>query len=147
MLAENEARATNERSRPDSSGRDLCFPPATPNSRRPSDGAWGRRQTATDRVPKDRDLVPSRPGHRATESCGKGRTLTRKGNHDRNSPLSTHRQPPRCRGLFLSEKTVRNLVSSILNKLRVGSRAEAVAKARDAGVGEADLTGQEQPGP
>lgn len=34
------------------------------------------------------------------------------------------------------EKTVRNQVSSILSKLRVNSRAEAVALARDAGIGE-----------
>ncbi|GAA0927844.1 response regulator transcription factor [Virgisporangium ochraceum] len=37
--------------------------------------------------------------------------------------------------LVLSEKTVRNHVSSILFKLRVGDRAAAVAKARDAGLG------------
>ena len=34
-----------------------------------------------------------------------------------------------------SEKTVRNQVSSILGKLLVGTRAEAVARARDAGIG------------
>jgi pimeloyl-ACP methyl ester carboxylesterase/DNA-binding CsgD family transcriptional regulator len=34
-----------------------------------------------------------------------------------------------------SEKTVRNQVSSILSKLHVRSRAEAVARARDAGIG------------
>lgn len=37
--------------------------------------------------------------------------------------------------LFLSPKTIRNYVSSILSKLHVESRAEAVAKARDAGIG------------
>ena len=37
--------------------------------------------------------------------------------------------------LHLTDKTVRNYVSAILAKLRVGSRAEAVAKARDAGMG------------
>jgi DNA-binding NarL/FixJ family response regulator len=37
--------------------------------------------------------------------------------------------------LFLSAKTVRNLASSILGKLEVHSRAEAVALARDAGLG------------
>lgn len=37
--------------------------------------------------------------------------------------------------LHLTDKTVRNYVSTILAKLRVGSRAEAVAKARDAGMG------------
>lgn len=40
--------------------------------------------------------------------------------------------------IFLSPKTVRNYVSGIFTKLDVGSRAEAVAKARDAGLGDAD---------
>jgi DNA-binding NarL/FixJ family response regulator len=39
--------------------------------------------------------------------------------------------------LFLSEKTVRNYVSGICGKLDVSSRAEAVARARDAGLGDA----------
>jgi DNA-binding NarL/FixJ family response regulator len=39
------------------------------------------------------------------------------------------------RRLFLSEKTVRNRVSTILSKLHAGSRAEMVALARDAGLG------------
>jgi DNA-binding NarL/FixJ family response regulator len=43
--------------------------------------------------------------------------------------------------LYLSEKTVRNLVSSILGKLGVSSRAEAVARARDAGLGGTALPG------
>ena len=42
--------------------------------------------------------------------------------------------------LFVSDKTVRNVVSSIVSKLGVASRAEAVAKARDAGLGEAQDT-------
>lgn len=37
--------------------------------------------------------------------------------------------------LHLSEKTIRNRVSDVLAKLRVRSRAEAVALARDAGLG------------
>lgn len=37
--------------------------------------------------------------------------------------------------LFLSPKTIRNYVSTIFGKLDVGSRAEAVAKGRDAGFG------------
>lgn len=41
-----------------------------------------------------------------------------------------------ARRLFLSEKTVRNRVSDILTKLQAGTRAEAVARARDAGIGE-----------
>jgi DNA-binding NarL/FixJ family response regulator len=39
------------------------------------------------------------------------------------------------RTLFLSEKTVRNYVSSIFGKLHVASRAEAVVRAREAGLG------------
>jgi DNA-binding NarL/FixJ family response regulator len=41
-----------------------------------------------------------------------------------------------ARRLFLSEKTVRNHVSSCLTKLQAASRAEAVAMARDAGLGD-----------
>ena len=37
--------------------------------------------------------------------------------------------------LFLSSKTVRNVVSTVLGKLQVATRAEAVARARDAGLG------------
>jgi DNA-binding NarL/FixJ family response regulator len=37
--------------------------------------------------------------------------------------------------LFLSPKTVRNLVSSILAKLQVSDRAQAALRARDAGLG------------
>ena len=40
-----------------------------------------------------------------------------------------------ARRLFLSEKTVRNRVSDVLTKLHAASRAEAVALARDAGLG------------
>jgi DNA-binding NarL/FixJ family response regulator len=42
-----------------------------------------------------------------------------------------------ARRLFLSEKTVRNRVSDVLAKLRARTRAEAVARARDAGIGGA----------
>jgi len=35
----------------------------------------------------------------------------------------------------LSEKTVRNHVSSILNKLQVADRSQAIVRARDAGLG------------
>lgn len=37
--------------------------------------------------------------------------------------------------LFVSDKTVRNVLSATLAKIGVSSRAEAVAKARDAGIG------------
>ena len=40
-----------------------------------------------------------------------------------------------ARRLELSEKTVRNNVSSIFNKLRVADRAQAIVKAREAGLG------------
>lgn len=40
--------------------------------------------------------------------------------------------------LYLSEKTVRNYVSDIYSKLQVASRAEAVVKAREAGLGRSD---------
>lgn len=40
--------------------------------------------------------------------------------------------------IFLSPKTVRNYVSAIFSKLDVESRAEVVARARDAGFGGAD---------
>lgn len=40
-----------------------------------------------------------------------------------------------ARRLFLSEKTVRNRVSDVLSKLRARTRAEAVARARDVGIG------------
>ena len=37
--------------------------------------------------------------------------------------------------LVLSEKTVRNHVSSIFSKLQVADRAEAIIRAREAGLG------------
>ena len=40
-------------------------------------------------------------------------------------------------GLFLSPKTVRNHVSTVLGKLGASTRAEAVARARDVGLGVA----------
>jgi DNA-binding NarL/FixJ family response regulator len=40
-----------------------------------------------------------------------------------------------ARTLFLSEKTVRNHVSSVFSKLDVRGRAEAIARARRAGLG------------
>ncbi len=38
--------------------------------------------------------------------------------------------------LFLSERTVRNYVSNIFTKLQVADRAQAIATARDAGIGK-----------
>ncbi|MFI1100504.1 response regulator [Streptomyces melanogenes] len=43
-----------------------------------------------------------------------------------------------ARQLVLSEKTVRNHVTHIFDKLQVTTRAEAVARARDAGLGDDD---------
>jgi DNA-binding NarL/FixJ family response regulator len=40
-----------------------------------------------------------------------------------------------ARQFGLSDKTVRNHVSSILNKLQVADRAQAIVRARDAGLG------------
>jgi DNA-binding NarL/FixJ family response regulator len=42
-----------------------------------------------------------------------------------------------ARTLFLSPKTVRNHISSVFSKLRVAGRAEAIVRARDAGLGRA----------
>ena len=54
--------------------------------------------------------------------------------------------PAIARRLFLSEKTVRNHVSNVFAKLHVAGRAEAVAKARDAGLGhEGGLSGAASP--
>jgi DNA-binding NarL/FixJ family response regulator len=44
--------------------------------------------------------------------------------------------PVIARQLFLSEKTVRNHVSSIFAKLQVADRSEAIVRARQAGLGE-----------
>jgi DNA-binding NarL/FixJ family response regulator len=41
--------------------------------------------------------------------------------------------------LAINSKTVRNHVSNILNKLQVADRAEALIRARDAGLGKSDL--------
>ena len=41
-----------------------------------------------------------------------------------------------ARELFLSEKTVRNNVSTVLSKLEAADRAEAIARARRAGLGQ-----------
>jgi DNA-binding NarL/FixJ family response regulator len=46
-----------------------------------------------------------------------------------------------ARELFLSVKTVQNHVSAILGKLGVAARAEAVARARDAGLGSGPVSG------
>ena len=43
-----------------------------------------------------------------------------------------------AKALFLSDKTVRNHVSSVLTKLGAADRAEAVQRARRAGLGASD---------
>ena len=45
--------------------------------------------------------------------------------------------PGIARQLYLSPKTVRNHVSNIFSKLQVADRAQAIIKARDAGLGAA----------
>lgn len=47
-----------------------------------------------------------------------------------------HSNPVIAQRLFLSPKTVRNHVSNILTKLQVASRAEAIVRARRAGLGD-----------
>jgi DNA-binding NarL/FixJ family response regulator len=46
-----------------------------------------------------------------------------------------------AKGLFLSPKTVRNYVTSIFRKLQVADRAQAIVRAREAG-----LSGGREPG-
>ncbi len=45
--------------------------------------------------------------------------------------------PDIARRLYLSPKTVRNHVSNIFTKLQVADRAQAIIRARDAGLGTA----------
>ncbi len=47
-----------------------------------------------------------------------------------------HNNPAIAAQLALSVKTVQNYVSSILNKLQVADRAEAIVRAREAGLGK-----------
>ena len=44
-----------------------------------------------------------------------------------------------ARQLFLSPKTIRNHVSNIFTKLQVADRAQAIVRAREAGLGQPDL--------
>jgi len=46
-----------------------------------------------------------------------------------------HMNPEIAKALTLSPKTVRNYVSNILDKLQVADRAEAIVRAREAGLG------------
>ncbi|HEY8286674.1 MAG TPA: response regulator transcription factor, partial [Chloroflexota bacterium] len=45
-----------------------------------------------------------------------------------------------ARRLLLSEKTVRNYISNIFGKLQVADRAEAIVRAREAGLGGEDYS-------
>lgn len=49
--------------------------------------------------------------------------------------------------LFLSGKTVRNHVSNIFNKLSVADRAQAIVRAREAGLGQDQQSRDNAPGP
>ena len=54
--------------------------------------------------------------------------------------VAEHRTNPEiARRLHLSQKTVRNHVSNIFAKLRVADRAQAIIRAREAGLGRDDL--------
>jgi DNA-binding NarL/FixJ family response regulator len=46
------------------------------------------------------------------------------------------------RALGLTTKTVANYVSTILNKLQITDRAEAIIRARDAGMGQEEMGGE-----
>jgi DNA-binding NarL/FixJ family response regulator len=46
-----------------------------------------------------------------------------------------HKNPEIAADLYLSPKTIRNHVSNILHKLQVADRAEAIIRAREAGLG------------
>ena len=46
-----------------------------------------------------------------------------------------HKNPEIAKRLYLSPKTVRNHVSTILHKLQVADRAQAILRAREAGLG------------
>jgi DNA-binding NarL/FixJ family response regulator len=48
------------------------------------------------------------------------------------------RRPGIARQLYLSRTTVRNHVSNIFTKVQVADRAQAITKARDAGLGTAE---------
>jgi DNA-binding NarL/FixJ family response regulator len=48
---------------------------------------------------------------------------------------SGHKNPEIAGQLYLSPKTVRNHVSNILHKLQVADRAQAIIRAREAGLG------------
>jgi DNA-binding NarL/FixJ family response regulator len=52
-----------------------------------------------------------------------------------------HRNSVVARTLSLSEKTVRNHLSSILLKLQVEDRSAAIVRAREAGMGHPDPPG------
>jgi DNA-binding NarL/FixJ family response regulator len=51
-----------------------------------------------------------------------------------------HRNPAIAKRLVLSPNTVRNHVSSIFAKLQVADRAQAIIRAREAGLGRAQPT-------
>ena len=48
--------------------------------------------------------------------------------------------------LHISSKTVSNHISNVFSKLQVADRAQAIVKARDAGVGQGAHTGSEDVG-
>lgn len=79
----------------------------------------GRTPNQPDRPPPDPFPQLTEREHEVLELLARGR---------RNATIASE--------LFLSERTVRNYVSNIFAKLQVADRAQAIAAARDAGIGQ-----------
>jgi hypothetical protein len=77
-----------------------------------------------------RVILPPRNGRRRTPSRIDGAGT---GNIAVNGPASN--QPGNCPAAHLSPKTMRNYTSNIFAKLQVADRAEAIIRAREAGIG------------
>jgi DNA-binding NarL/FixJ family response regulator len=76
---------------------------------------------------------PSRPERSFPELTDRElEVLDRIARGERNATIASH--------LGVAEKTVRNHISNIFAKLRIVDRAEAIVRARDAGLGQTDHT-------
>ena len=125
-------------------GRGLGVPGAA--RRRPRLRAQGRRRGGADRGDPGRrarrgDLQPGggRPRARVLRPAAAGAEglpgAHRPGAGDPRADRAGHPNPSIARALFLSPKTVANYVSAIFAKLQVADRAEAMNRAREAGLG------------